>query len=128
MKSDPPLVPPQPLTWELSGRLGEIVAERIAGLPLEQRTEVAQRTIIEVLLHQREVPLVGLLRRYVAQELERLWLPEELKQIHRERERQILESTLFLAKWEEENQGLGESGEAETAIVRSRCRQESRRG
>jgi hypothetical protein len=112
MKSDPPLVPPQPLTWELSGRLGEIIAERIAGLPFEQRTEVAQRTVIEVLLHQRDVPLVGLLRRYVALELERRWLPpEELKETHRQREQQYLESIFSLTKWTKKTKAGEKVGE-----------------
>ena len=95
MKDDPPVVPPRPLraprslgeiiaecppqglTWELSGRLGEIIAERIAGLPFEQRIDVAQQAIIEILITQTEVELTGLVRRHVALELARLWIPEK---------------------------------------------------
>ena len=42
--------PPQEIASEASGRLGEIIEERIAGLPPEQRIEVAQLTILEILL------------------------------------------------------------------------------
>jgi hypothetical protein len=120
MKSDPPLVvppqpttselsdrlgeiiaerPPQPLTWELSGRLGEIIAERIAGLPPEQRIAVAQQTIIEILITRTEVPLTGLLRRHVALELARLWIPKrEQAKIYRQRRLELVEALIFLAK------------------------------
>ena len=99
MKSDPPPIPPPLQPWELSGRLGEIIAERIAGVAPELHLYIARLTVIDVLLNQREVPLVGLLRRYVANELARLWLPKrDLNEIHRQREQQYLESTLLLAK------------------------------
>jgi hypothetical protein len=132
MKSDPPLVvppqpttselsdrlgeiiaerPPQPLTWELSGRLGEIIAERIAGLPPEQRIAVAQQTIIEILITRTEVPLTGLLRRHVALELARLWIPErELKEIYGQREVKRIEGALFLAKYGRKNKVWAKAG------------------
>jgi hypothetical protein len=132
MKSDPPLVvppqpttselsdrlgeiiaerPPQPLTWELSGRLGEIIAERIAGLPPEQRIDVAQQAIIEILITQTEVPLIGLLRRHVALELARLWiLPGELKKIERQRDLKNFETLYFLAKWGRKNKAWAKAG------------------
>jgi hypothetical protein len=95
-------VPLQP--WELSGRLGEIIAERTAGLPPEQQIDVARRTIIDVLMTQPEVPLIGLLRRHVALALERLWLsPGELRKIQRQRELELIEAVGFLAKWTRKN-------------------------
>jgi hypothetical protein len=106
MKIDPPLVVPVPLTSLASGRLGEIIAERTAGLPPEQRNDIAQRTIIEVLITQPEVPLSGMLRRHVALELERLWLPKgEQTKIYRQRWLQPIESVIFLAKRTRKNKG-----------------------
>ena len=119
MKSDPPRVPtppitlelrdrlakfiaerpPQQLTWMLSGPLGEIIAERIAGLPLEQRTEVAQLTILEVLLTRQEVPLTGLVRRHVVLELAQRWIPKrEWNKICKQRELTPIEALYFLAQ------------------------------
>jgi hypothetical protein len=116
--------PPQPLTAELSGRLGEIIAERTASVAPEQRIHVAQLTIIESLLTtpyadvvnrgagaRDEVPLTGLLRRHVALELARLWIPDlarlgipekAFKEILRQRELKHIEDALKLAKWSRE--------------------------
>jgi hypothetical protein len=103
--------PPQPLTWELSGRLGEIIAERIAGLPPEQRIDVAQQTVLEILMTRPEVPLIGLLRRHVALELARLWIPRgELKKIERQRELKHIESVYSLAKLGRKNKTWAKAG------------------
>jgi hypothetical protein len=90
--------PSQQLTWELSGELGKIIAERIADLPLEQRTEVAQLTILETLIIRTDVELIGLVRRHVALELARLWTKKEWAEIERQREQYYLESMFRLAK------------------------------
>jgi hypothetical protein len=91
--------PPQPLTSKLSGDLGKIVAERIAGVAPGQRVEVAQWTILEILLSRPEVPLTGLLRRHVALELARLWIPKrEQAKIYRQRRLELVEALIFLAK------------------------------
>jgi hypothetical protein len=117
--------PPQPLTSELSGRLGEIVAERVAGLPPKQRVNVAQLTIIEILLTtphadvigggaaaRAEVPLTGLLRRHVALELARLWIPKkDLNKIYKRRDAKLMDSVLELANWSRETKAWEKTGD-----------------
>jgi hypothetical protein len=124
MKDDPSRIPPPPLVWELldrlgeiiaerppqplagaidfgggNGPLGEIIAERIAGIPSDYRLAVAQLTILEILITRTDVPLTGLVRRHVALKLAEEWLPPwALKEIYRQRELTIVESTLELAK------------------------------
>jgi hypothetical protein len=113
MKIDPPLVVQVPITSQLSGRLGEIIEERTAGLPPEQRIDVARRTIIEILMTQPAVPLTGLLRRHVAGELERLWISKkELAKIDRKRRLKYLESLFFLAKHWRKNKVWLKAGKA----------------
>jgi hypothetical protein len=110
--------PPQPLTSELSGRLGDIIKERTAGLPPEQRIDVAQRTIIEILLTtpcstppRPEVPLTGLLRRHVGLELARLWIdPKELKEIYRQRQLTHIETLYFLAQQSRKTRAWARAG------------------
>jgi hypothetical protein len=110
--------PPQPITAELSGELGKIVAERIAGVAPEQRKDVAQRTIIEILLTtpsatppRPEVPLTGLLRRHVAQELARLWIPKrEQARIYRQRRLKFVENLIFIAKWGRKTKAWARAG------------------
>jgi hypothetical protein len=94
-----------------NGRLGEIIEERTAGLPLEQYIVVFQRTIIEVLLTRPEVPLIGPLRLLVACALEQHWIPErELKKIYRQRRLEYLESWLNAAKWSRKTKAWAKAG------------------
>jgi hypothetical protein len=84
--------------------LDEIIAERTEGLPPEQQNDVARRTIIEILMTQPEVPLTGLIRLYVATELERLWLSKrELAKINRQRLLKSVEESLEVARWARKN-------------------------
>jgi hypothetical protein len=114
-------LPPQAINPQLSGRLGKIIEERIADVPLEQRPCATRVIMLEILLTtpfadvagggvnaRDDVPLEGLLRRYAALELARLWLSEmdeegffpkaDLKAIFRQREVKHIEDSLFLAK------------------------------
>ena len=94
-----------------SGRFGEIIAERIAGVAPEQRTDIARRTIIEILITRPEVPLIGLLRRYVAMELEKVWLPKrERQKVYRQRELELIESVYSLAKFGRKNKTWAKAG------------------
>ena len=102
--------PPQEIASKASGRLGEIIEERIAGLPPEQRIEVAQLTILEILLTtpsalatppRPEVPLTGLLRRHVALELARLWTRSGWAKIERQRELMHIELYIPSPSWRE---------------------------
>jgi hypothetical protein len=81
--------------------LEKIIAD--GDLP-EQVNDATRRTIIEILMNQRAVPLQGWARRYVALALERAWIPKkELQKINRQRRLKHLESLLFLAKWGRKN-------------------------
>jgi hypothetical protein len=85
----------------LNGRLGEIIEECTAGLARggPQYFDVAHRTIIEVLLTQPEVPLIGLLRHYVAWALEAQWIPKsELKKTYKQRQLEFIETLYSLAQ------------------------------
>jgi hypothetical protein len=79
--------------------LDEIIRERTAGLPPERKIDVARRTILEILITQPDVPLTDHERRYVALELERLWLPKkELAKIERQRLLGSIERALEIVK------------------------------
>jgi len=118
MKIDPPLVVQVPLTSELSGRLGEIIAERIADVAPKQRPDIARRTIIEILMTRQDVPLTGLVRRHVAGELERLWIPKrELAKINRQRRLIFIESTILLAKSMRKNKGWTKVGKPKPKLT-----------
>jgi len=102
-----------PVTGHLK-TLEEIIAVRTAGLPPKQRIDVAQRTIIEILMTRPEVPLTGVPRRHVATELERLWISKrELAKIHRQRQLQQIENLLFLAKHSRKNKVWSKAGLAQ---------------
>jgi hypothetical protein len=95
--------PPDLVTGHLKD-LGKIIEVRTAGLPPQQREDVARRTIIEILATRPEVPLTGMLRRHVALELERLWIPQkERNKINRQRALQHTESLIQLAKVSRKN-------------------------
>ena len=67
--------------------------------------------VIVFLILWEVVPLTGLLRRYVAFELERLWLPKrELAKTYRQRQLKHLENLLFLAKWSRKNKVWSKAG------------------
>jgi hypothetical protein len=94
-----------------NGRFGEIIAERIAGVAPEQRADIARRTIIEILMTRPEVPLIGLLRRDVAMELEKVWLPKrERQKVCRQRRLEFIESVYFLAKYGRKNKTWAKAG------------------
>jgi hypothetical protein len=76
--------------------LEEIIAD--GDLP-EQVNDATHRTIIEILMNQRAVPLQGWARRYVALTLELAWIPRnELRKIYRQRKLKYLESLIRLGK------------------------------
>jgi hypothetical protein len=86
----------------LCGPLGKIIKERTAGLAPggPKYFDVVHRTIIEVLLTRREVPLTGSLRLYAASALEQQWLSKsELNRIYRLRKLDNIEQWLPLDKW-----------------------------
>jgi hypothetical protein len=89
----PALVPPP------SQSLDEIIRERAAGLPPEREIDVVRRTILEILKTQPTVPLTDYWRRYVALELERLWLPKkESAKIERQRVLRSAERAIEVVK------------------------------
>jgi hypothetical protein len=102
--------PPQGLTWKLSGDLGKIIGVRIAGVPPKQRIEVAQLTIIEILMTGTDVELIGLVRRHVALELARLWTKRGWAKIERQRELMYIETLYSLAKLGRKNKAWVKAG------------------
>jgi hypothetical protein len=88
------------VTADAGKSLDEIIGECARrGLLPEQEIDVVRRTILDVLMTQPDVPLTGMVRRYVALELERLWLPKkELAKIERQRLLRSAERALEVAK------------------------------
>ena len=80
--------------------LDDIVRERTAGLPFDQGNDIARRTILDALKNQPTVLLTGLVKLYLALELERLWiLKKELRKIERQRVLKIIEDLLETIRW-----------------------------
>jgi hypothetical protein len=97
-----------------SGRLGEIIEERTAGLAPggPKWFDVVHRTIVEVLLTQPQVQLTGPLRFYAACALEQQWIPKsELKEIYRQRKLDHLEEWIPVAQWTRRTKAWEKAGE-----------------
>jgi hypothetical protein len=94
-----------------SGRFGEIIEERIAGVAPDQERDITRRTVIEVLLTRPDVPLTGPLRLQVACALEQLWIPpRELQKIYLQRRLEHYEEWLSAAKWTRKTKPWAKAG------------------
>jgi hypothetical protein len=104
---DEPTLVPLP-SWSFDEIIDEIIRERTAGLSPEQKNgpgmqhavvDVVRRAILKILMTQPDVPLTDYARRYVALELERLWIPKkELAKIERQRQLESAERALEVHK------------------------------
>jgi hypothetical protein len=105
----------------LCGRLGKIIAERTAGLAPggPKYFDVVHRTIIEVLLTRREVPLTGSLRLYAGYALEQLWIPKgELNRIYRLRRLDNIEQTVRAAKLTKKTKPWAKAGKPKPEVFK----------